>query len=98
MRPLARRAIMCAESPGNLLYNLFDRFDLDDEISRLYSYMCQRKIGRRPGVFWLMQGSYGLAAFCFTLVTEIDNKKICKGEVKELNTSFTDSPFSYPLN
>lgn len=56
MRPFARWAIMCAETPGNLLYHWFDRVDLDDDVGRLYSYLSQRRVGRKPGVFWLMHG------------------------------------------
>ncbi len=56
VRPFARWAIMCAETPGNLVYNLLDRMDLDDEVGRFYSYICQRRIGRRPRTFWLIQG------------------------------------------
>src|SRR5512133_710055 len=56
VRPFARWAIMCAETPGNLVYNLLDRMDLDDAVGRLYSYLCQRRIGRRPHTFWLIQG------------------------------------------
>lgn len=56
MRPFARRAIMFAETPGNLLYNLLDWADLDDEVARLYSYISQRRVGRQPQTFWLVQG------------------------------------------
>jgi N-acetyl-D-muramate 6-phosphate phosphatase len=56
VRPFARWAIMCAETPGNLVYNLLDRANLDDEVGRLYSYICQRKVGRQPRAFWLVQG------------------------------------------
>jgi hypothetical protein len=56
IRPFARWSIMCAETPGNLLYHLFDRIDMDDEIGRLYNFLCQRQIGRRPRSFWLVEG------------------------------------------
>ncbi len=56
MRSFARWVIMCAETPANLFYNLLDRADLDDEVGRLYSFLCQRKIGRQPRSFWLVQG------------------------------------------
>jgi len=56
VRPFARWAIMCAETPGNLIYNFLDRMDLDDEVGRLYSYLCQQKVGRQPRVFWVIQG------------------------------------------
>jgi N-acetyl-D-muramate 6-phosphate phosphatase len=56
IRPFARWSIMCAETPGNLLYHLFDRIDMDDEIGRMYNFLCQRQIGRRPRSFWLVEG------------------------------------------
>jgi N-acetyl-D-muramate 6-phosphate phosphatase len=56
IRSFARWAIMCSETPGNLVYHLLDRANLDDEIGRLYSYLCQRKVGRQPQLFWLMNG------------------------------------------
>ncbi len=56
VRSFARWAIMCAETPANLLYHLLDRANLDDEVGRLYSYLSQRKVGRQPANFWLVQG------------------------------------------
>jgi phosphoglycolate phosphatase-like HAD superfamily hydrolase len=56
VRPFARWAIMCAETPGNLVYHLLDRASLDDEVGRFYSYICRRGIGRRPRSFWMVQG------------------------------------------
>jgi N-acetyl-D-muramate 6-phosphate phosphatase len=56
IRPFARWAIMCAETPGNLVYHLLDRANLDDEVGRFYSYISQRKIGYRPRSFYLVQG------------------------------------------
>jgi N-acetyl-D-muramate 6-phosphate phosphatase len=47
---------MCAETPGNLIYHLLDRVDLDDEIGRLYNYLCQRRLGRHPHTFWIVEG------------------------------------------
>lgn len=51
-----RRAMMCAETPGNLFYHFLDRVDLDDDVGRLYSYLCQRRVGRQPKVYWLVEG------------------------------------------
>lgn len=56
MRQFARWAIMAAETPGNLVYGILDRVDLDDEIGRLYSYLSQRKVGLHPREFWLIEG------------------------------------------
>ncbi len=56
VRPFARWAIMCAETPGNLISHWLDHAGLDDRLGRLYSYLCQREIGRKPGKFWLIQG------------------------------------------
>jgi HAD superfamily hydrolase (TIGR01509 family) len=60
VRPFARWAIMCAETPGNLLYSLLDRMDLDDEVGRIYSFLCQRRVGWNSRSFWLMPGVYEL--------------------------------------
>lgn len=56
MRPFARWAIMCAETPGNLVYHLLDWLDLDDEVGRLYNYLSRSRVGRRPKTFWVIQG------------------------------------------
>lgn len=56
MRPFARWAIMCAESPGNLLYHWLDRANLDSQVGRAYSYLSQRKIGRQARAFMVMPG------------------------------------------
>ncbi len=56
LRPFARWAIMCAETPGNLLYTALDWMDMDAPVGRLYSYLCQHRLGRQPRVFWLIQG------------------------------------------
>lgn len=56
VRPFARWAIMCAETPGNFFYYWLDRANLDAQVGRAYSYFCQRRVGVRPRNFWLMPG------------------------------------------
>ena len=56
MRQFARWVIMAAETPGNLVYGILDRVNLDDEVGRLYSYLSQRSVGRHPREFWLVEG------------------------------------------
>ena len=56
VRRFARWAIMSAETPGNLVYGLLDRMNLDDEVGRLYSYLSQRRVGRQAKAFWLIEG------------------------------------------
>ncbi len=56
LRSFARWAMMCAETPGNLVYHLLDHADLDDEVGKFYNYLCQRKVGRQPKDFWLVHG------------------------------------------
>jgi len=56
IRPFARWAIMCAETPGNLAYHLLDWADLDDEVGRFYNYLSQHQVGRKPHEFWLVPG------------------------------------------
>lgn len=55
-RRFARWSLMCAETPGNLVYHLLDWADLDDELGRFYSYLCQRQVGRKPRQYWLIPG------------------------------------------
>jgi N-acetyl-D-muramate 6-phosphate phosphatase len=55
-RSFARWAIMCAESPGNLVYNLLDRAHLDDEVGRVVSFMARKNMGRQPRKFWIIEG------------------------------------------
>jgi HAD superfamily hydrolase (TIGR01549 family) len=56
VRTFARWAIMCAESPGNLVYHLLDRIHLDDEVGRVYNFISRHKLGRQPRKFWMIQG------------------------------------------
>lgn len=56
VRPFARWALMCAETPGNLVYHLLDRVGLDDEMSRLYSFLCRFRIRRSPRQFLIVEG------------------------------------------
>jgi len=52
----ARWAIMAAESPGNLVYSLFDRFGLDDEMGRLFHWLNRQRGVLRPQRFLLISG------------------------------------------
>jgi N-acetyl-D-muramate 6-phosphate phosphatase len=52
----ARRAVMVSESPTNLAYHLLDRFDLDDDMLRLYHYATRFKVQRKATAFWLISG------------------------------------------
>jgi N-acetyl-D-muramate 6-phosphate phosphatase len=56
VRPFARWALMCAETPGNLLYNLLDWANLDDEVGRIYNFLVRNQVGRRPRHFWIIEG------------------------------------------
>jgi len=62
LRPLARALIMGAESPANVLYHLFDRLGLDDEVARLTSALSRRSADRAAPHFWLIPGVDGLLA------------------------------------
>ncbi len=51
----ARWLVMTAESPGNMLYGIFDRFDLDSQVIKALNRLSrQRKNKKRH--FWLIQG------------------------------------------
>ena len=54
--PFARRVVMASESPASLAYHLLDRFDLDDDMLRLYHLVSRFNLERQPAVFWLVPG------------------------------------------
>lgn len=56
IRPFLRWVIMCLESPGNLVYHLLDRLDLDDEVGRLYNFMARHHMERSPSKFLIIDG------------------------------------------
>ncbi len=64
-RRAARRFVMWAEAPGNALIGLPDRLGLDDELSRLVSYMSRARKGKirhfRPieGVVAMLEALHG---------------------------------------
>ena len=53
---LARRTIMVLETPGNFIYNLFDRLHLDDEVAAVFNWMAKHAIGKKPANFLLIPG------------------------------------------
>lgn len=55
-RAFARWLLMCAETPGNLVYQLLDRANVDAHVGRFYSYLSRRSLGKKPRSFWLVQG------------------------------------------
>lgn len=55
-RAFARWAIMCAESPANLFYHWLDRANLDAQVGRAYSFLSQRKLGRKTHACLIMPG------------------------------------------
>ncbi|NLG99473.1 MAG: HAD family hydrolase [Chloroflexi bacterium] len=58
VRPFARWAVMCAESPGNLVYYILDRLHLDDDVGRLYNFISRKSIGRKPKTYCMVPGVY----------------------------------------
>lgn len=61
-RSFARWAIMCAETPGNLVYHLLDWANLDAAVGGMYSFLSQRGLARRPASFWVIPGVCDLLA------------------------------------
>ncbi len=53
---LARWLVMALESPGNVVYTTLDRMHLDDDIARIYSRIAKTRLGRKPRLFWLIEG------------------------------------------
>ncbi|MCE1252912.1 MAG: HAD family hydrolase [Anaerolineae bacterium] len=50
----ARWGLMVSETPGNLVYHLLDRFDLDDDVARLFNFISRYGVDRRPSKFWIV--------------------------------------------
>ncbi len=63
-RLLARWWVMMLESPGNLVYEIFDRLTLDDEVARLYNWMAHRNTGKKPKQFWMVPQGMELIQHC----------------------------------
>lgn len=64
VRILARWLVMVLESPGNLVFEMFDRLTLDDEVARLYNWIAHRNAGRKPKHFWMVPQGLELLQFC----------------------------------
>jgi phosphoglycolate phosphatase-like HAD superfamily hydrolase len=62
---LARWMVMALESPGNLVYQIFDRFTLDDEVSRVYNWIAHRNAGKKPKHFWMVPNGLELIQYCY---------------------------------
>jgi N-acetyl-D-muramate 6-phosphate phosphatase len=56
VRRFARWAVMSIETPGNLLYHILDRFDLDESVGRVYNFVAQKRFGYRKNTFWIIAG------------------------------------------
>lgn len=61
---LARWLIMALESPGNLLYEIFDRLSLDDKVALLYNSIAHRNAGKKPRQFWMVPQGMELIKYC----------------------------------
>ncbi len=64
LRPLARWLVMVLESPGNLVYEIFDRVHLDDEVATLFNWMAHHNPGRKPKHFWMVPQGMELLEYC----------------------------------
>ena len=54
-RAAARWFVMALESPGNFLYNLVDRFDLDSFLLRILNHLTKKR-QRKARKYWLIPG------------------------------------------
>jgi N-acetyl-D-muramate 6-phosphate phosphatase len=52
----ARWAIMCSESPANLVYHILDRANLDAQVGRLYNIISRSRLQAKQRNFWVIQG------------------------------------------
>ncbi len=64
LRPFARWMVMVLESPGNLVYELFDRIHLDDEIASVINWMAHHRTGHTPKQFWMLPQGMELIKYC----------------------------------
>jgi phosphoglycolate phosphatase-like HAD superfamily hydrolase len=67
LRPFARWMVMVLESPGNLVYELFDHIHLDDEVAGVFNWLAHHKIGRAPKHFWMVPQGMELIQYCHQL-------------------------------
>lgn len=51
-----RWAVMVSESPANMVYHLLDRFNLDDDVARIYNFLSQHGKDHSPANFWMVEG------------------------------------------
>ncbi|MBW6471902.1 MAG: HAD family hydrolase [Anaerolineaceae bacterium] len=63
-RILARWLVMVLESPGNLVYEIFDRIHLDDEVAGIFNWLAHHKTGRAPKHFWMVPQGMELIQYC----------------------------------
>ncbi len=59
---LGRWLVMALESPGNVLYETFDRLNLDDEIALVFNQVTRSRLGRKPKLFWMVKGVFEMLA------------------------------------
>lgn len=64
LRPFARWMVMVLESPGNLVYELFDRLHLDDKVGEVFNWLAHHKTGRTPKQFWMVPQGLELIQYC----------------------------------
>ncbi len=64
-RILARWLVMVLESPANLIYEVFDRLTLDDEVASLYNWIAHHNAGKRPKHFWMVPQGLELIQYCY---------------------------------
>lgn len=55
-RSFARWAVMCAESPGNLVYQLLDRAHLDLQFGRFLNFISRGHSRKTSHGFWMIDG------------------------------------------
>ena len=51
IEPFARWFVMGVESPGNMMYSLLDRLNLDADVGRLYGTFSRLRPVRRPSIY-----------------------------------------------
>ncbi|MDF1519222.1 MAG: HAD family hydrolase [Brevefilum sp.] len=57
-RMFARRLVMAAETPGNFLYQIADRFGIDKYFAKYYKVLSASRLAKKPSKdrFWLIPG------------------------------------------
>jgi len=58
VKPFARWLVMSMEAPGNFVYQLLDRFGLDEAVGRIYNLLSRWRLGKKTRSFLMTPGTH----------------------------------------